>query len=680
MSQEPAFLRIGDFTLRTREGLLVRGDRRERLEPKVMAVLAYLVERRERIVSKEEILTAVWPDTAVEEVALARSISELRRAFGDDAKTPRYIETFPKRGYRFIARVSAADRPSGDDPAASRSAAFAGIRLGALALATLVLGVLLGWELKRRAPAPSPAPLPSVAVLPFRNLSPDPANDYFADGLSEDVITQLSKISGLRVVSPSSVTPSADNRRSARERGKALGVSALLEGSVRREGNRVRIAGQLVDAEKDTHLWAQTYDLEVGDIFDVQRDVAERIALALQARLTAEDRSRLAFTPTAEPSAYDVFLRARTFYEGLDRTSTENAISLLEKAVAIDPRFALAHAARADAYARLSTQTADRRPALTAVEAARQALALDPHLAEAHKALGHALAVEGQYRGAQAAYQKALELRPNYWVALNNLSILFGNLGDWDRAYRLRRETLALDPARAVTRSNFGELLRLLAFDQEAAGWLDYALELQPYFYPAQDGLAILDLYRGNHQAAEERMRRQLAVDASCRGCLVMLGLLDTLQGRDDAARRHLERSLELPGDPTVARLRLAQIHWRAGEGAMAKRWLERAAEGPRSYLEQGSEWWGPPWSLAAIASIEGDPDAAVRWFERAFEAGRRDYRWDEMDPLFENARRDARFQALLLKMRRRVASMREAVVDIPRAPVASRLARREPR
>ena len=566
------------------EGTVDGPDGAQRLEPKVMAVLAYLVANRERIVSKDELLEAVWPDSVVEEVALARSISEIRRVFCDDAKKPRLVETFPKRGYKWIGPVETAESVV---PTSRRWPAAA---LGATALLVLTLV----WWVFRPARAPSVPAQPSIAVLPFVNMSADPTNGYFADGITEELITQLSKIDELRVISRTSVMPYKETGHSVREIAGELGVTTILEGSVRLHEGRVRITGQLVDAREDTHLWAETYDRELEDVFEVQRDVAEKIAQALSTELTLEERARLEFVPTDQVSAYDTYLRALAFYRRIDPTNNANAIELFEQAITIDPNFALAHAGLADALARKRSHTAEREWARKGVATAQKAIELDPHLPESHKALGHAFAELGQYQHAARAYEMALELRPNYSDALNNLAIVYSVTGEWDRSFRTYVRMLPLDPARPLKHANFGSLLRQLGEDATATEWLEYALEQEPHYYPAHHALATLALVHGRTDAVGERLERELDVLTACRGCLQLLGLVAQLDGDHAAARNFLERALDLSGDPTVPRLRIGQLEWSAGRRSEAERWLELASEGPRDAIASGSEWWGP--------------------------------------------------------------------------------------
>ncbi|MEM7352268.1 MAG: winged helix-turn-helix domain-containing protein, partial [Acidobacteriota bacterium] len=375
---------LAEWSIQPAAGTASSGDETIRLEPKVMAVLVYLAGRAGEVVPKDDILDEVWRGTFVKEVVLARGISELRRLLGDDARDPRLIETIPKRGYRLIAEVEPLESagPLAWPEPGRRSWLGLIPALAAVALATVVL---VSWLYASWAkPHPS-----SIVVLPFRNLSGDTESDYFSDGMTEDLIAALSKIRQLRVVSRTSAMTYKDSTENLRAIGRELGVASVVEGSVRRENNRVRITAQLIDVGTDTHLWVETYDRELAGIFDIQRSVADRIAAALEAELTAEERRELERSPTREFTAHDRYLRGREHYLRYQPEANETAIGLYLRALDLDPRFALAQAALASAYALRVTNYGLGSASLEPAESAAQAaLALDPDLPEAHKALG----------------------------------------------------------------------------------------------------------------------------------------------------------------------------------------------------------------------------------------------------------------------------------------------------
>lgn len=430
--------RIAQWTVHPVDGTLTDGEQCGRLEPKVMGLLVYLATHPGRVIGKEELLGAVWPDTHVQEVALSRSISEIRRQLGDDARSPRFIETLPKRGYRLMVPVERLSKPPVDDrhpevesiAESGRTAPRRHLRW-AVGLA-LVLGALGLWI--TAVPTTS-----SVAVMPFRNLGEDLAMDYFSAGMTEDLTARLSQVGELRV---KPLATGASNELAPRDLsrlGSSAHVDAVLDGSVRREGERIRVVARLVEVESGEILWADSYDHHLEGIFDLQQELANRITRALEASLSPSERQRLQEIPTDRVTAYDYYLRGRDKYQRYQPSDNELAITLYQRALELDPNFALAHAELASAYAlRVANYGADSSEVSLAAarEAVARAFALAPNLPEAHKARGILDSLEGRPRRALAAYERALELRPDYREAENNIAFLRVQLGQWDGAGR----------------------------------------------------------------------------------------------------------------------------------------------------------------------------------------------------------------------------------------------------
>ncbi len=431
---------LAEWLIQPAAGTATCGSRAVRLEPKVMAVLVYLADRAGEVVPKDQILGEVWRGTFVKEVVLARGISELRRLLGDDARSPRLIETLPKRGYRLIADVVPLEvsSPSSSPPVAMDLRRERWRLVGWLAVpivALLLAALLVVWYSVWAKPHPD-----SIAVLPFRNFSGDPESDYFSDGMTEDIITALSKVRELRVVSRTTSMGYRRSTMSLPEIGHELRVASIVEGSVRREKGTVRITAQLIDVATDRHLWSQAYDRDLEDIFEIQRDVADRIARALQAELSPKERRDLERQPTHEVAAHNYYLRGREQYLRYERGANESAIELYTAALDLDPNFALARAELASAYAlRVANYGFGPESADRAFATAQQALESDPELPEAHKALGLAYAVRGRALQARLSYRRALELRPDYDEAIHNIALLLFQLGEWDEAGRWQR-------------------------------------------------------------------------------------------------------------------------------------------------------------------------------------------------------------------------------------------------
>ncbi|MBM3790598.1 MAG: tetratricopeptide repeat protein, partial [Acidobacteria bacterium] len=497
--------RVGDWQVEPDLNLIIQADRRVQIEPKVMDVLAFLASHPGEVCPKDTIIKAVWPDTFVSDDVLAYSISELRKAFGDSAKDPAVIATIAKRGYRLIAPVSRLQETVNAEPGRSAAGKWTALltRKSAVALLSVVpVLILMMWYMltdrnsevtQLRFPPTATAASHSVAVIPFENLSPDPRNAYFADGFTEDLINQLSKIGHLRVMSRAAVARYR-NDASVSQVEKDLGADMILKGSVRREGDRVRISTQLIETRTGRHLWGQTYDREFSGMFRIQSDVARSVAAALNVRLSATEQGQIQKQPTANLDAYDYYLKGREYYRRYRSRDNENAIELFEKALELDPDLALAHAGLADCYAQKNYQFGF--PAVwtdRALEASRKALSADPDLAEAHKALGLVHAIRGQLREALKAYYRAVELNPNYSAPISNIAVILEQQGKFVEALQWTARALILNPAESIAYFNVGEVYRDLHDLDRAEAWYGKALSLNPDHEPAH--LAMSRLY-----------------------------------------------------------------------------------------------------------------------------------------------------------------------------------------
>ncbi|MBM2841399.1 MAG: hypothetical protein HW412_1927, partial [Bacteroidetes bacterium] len=339
----------------------------------------------------------------------------------------------------------------------------------------------------------------SIAVLPFKNMSDNKEDEYFSDGMTEDILTQISKIGDLRVISRTSVMKYKNTQQSIREIGEDLGVAAILEGSVRRVGNRIRIVGQLIDVATDEHIWAETYDREMQDVFAIQSDVAQRISAALKAQLQPEEKHLIEKKATESMDAYAYYLRGRDHYYRLTKDDNERAVEFFKKAIAHDSSYALAFTGLADTYAQrvqrygFSAQWADSSIALS-----NYAVELDPDLAEAYKSLGLAYYQREWYESAIEQYRKALSLNPNYAPAYANMGELMLWTGHQDEAIRLVKKAIALSPGRASFYSMLGNAYAELEMDSSALHWFGKGIELQPSLTQLYVGLGELYTAQSN--------------------------------------------------------------------------------------------------------------------------------------------------------------------------------------
>ena len=403
---------FGDFRLDAGKRLLWRAGAQVPLTPRVFETLLYLVEHHDTVLDKERLMEAVWPDSIVEENNLTQNISTLRRVFGETPGSRQYIATVPGRGYRFVAKIKMSEADAGPEarripeaaiaPAEKKTEPGASVAqpenrhsfrpalLATAAVLALSVAALFFWRDRTQNPPEAPArtksakillPEKSIAVLPFANLSADQENAFFTEGVQDDILTALAKFADLKVISRTSVASyAAGPHRNLREIGQELGVANILEGSVRRAGGKVRVTAQLIEMRTNTHLWAETYDRELADVFAIQSDIAQRIATALEAKLAPEEKARLDAKPTTNSEAYVLYVTARGTEDQIE------AEKIYMQAIALDPGFALAYAQASILNSWFSVD--DRARKAKARAQAEEALRLSPALGEAHMALG----------------------------------------------------------------------------------------------------------------------------------------------------------------------------------------------------------------------------------------------------------------------------------------------------
>lgn len=453
----------------------------------------------------------------------------------------------------------------------------------------------------------------SVAVLPFVNLSADPENEFFADGITEDVIAHLAKIRSLKVISRTSVMAFKKRDRSLREIGEKLGAATLLEGSVRRAGNRVRIVAQLVDGATDEHMWADTYDRDLTDIFAIQTDVALNIANALRAELSNDERARVGRRPTNDVEAYELYLRGRTAFYRFSEEGFRSSIAQFEAAVARDPGFALAWASLAEVHAEFCIQgyvgSAPEEAIRLAKDATARALETDDQLAEAHGISGLIRFVfDFDWQGAEREFLRAIELSPNTAEVHDHYSWLCSSQERFDDAVREVRRAHELDP--------------LLI----------------------QSDVATTLLRADRIEEAMEEARRALQADPGAPRCHSILGWILILRGDNAAGIASLERAVALAPGATLFLSQLGQAYALTGNPERAREILERLRD-------RATREFVSPYHFAYVHAGLGEADAAIDWLERAFERHSGAIYGIKGSFLFRNLRTHPRFESLLRRM-----------------------------
>jgi TolB-like protein/Tfp pilus assembly protein PilF len=512
----------------------------------------------------------------------------------------------------------------------------------------------------------------AIAVLPFVDLSPGGDQQHFVDGMTEDILTRLSTISDLHVISRTSVMQYRGTTKNLRQIGEELGVGRALEGSVRRADDRVRIVVQLMDARSDRQLWAETYDRELTDIFQVQSEIAERIATALRLRLTPEARDRLAYAGTWNIEAYDLYLKGREYFnrsfespqEFWDNVSA--AIAFFRRALEADSAYAPAYAGLSEAFRHaVGLPAAARRD--SAQVYARRAIALAPDLPDGYVQLARVLP-EADREAALDHLRRAVALEPNHADAIATMAHLYQYAGRLVEALAGFRHAAALDPGFADHARSVAWIYRALGDPDAAEEWIDRTHAAVPHPARHQNELAWIDLDRGDLASVAERVSAILEYEPD--GPIAQFNAVDlyiTL-GDDDAARRLRERAAphdhvlfsgEFP--ELVARhfVMLALLDRRTGRDDEADAWLRRAEETARQALERAGPSAGRLATLARVLAHQGDVDGAVRLLTEAVDRGWREYYTIRHRPDFAPLEGNPRFEALMVRVREDVDAMR---------------------
>jgi TolB-like protein/DNA-binding winged helix-turn-helix (wHTH) protein/Tfp pilus assembly protein PilF len=624
-------LRFRDFELDPAQFELRRTGHRVRLERKPLELLILLVEKRGTLVSREEIIQRVWGDDVYfdAERGINNAVRKIRAALHDESGQPHFVETVVGKGYRFIASINGATAatPSPnvgpavapavtdvDEPARISWLARAG-RTGrvlpatglVLVIVAIVLAVTLARVRQHLFASSSSPRIQSLAVLPLANLSGDATHEYFADGMTEALIGRLSTIRGLRVISRTSVMRFKDTRMSAPEIAKALNVDAIVEGSVIRDGGRVRVHAQLIRAATDEHFWSETYDRELSDALGLESDVAQAIARKVEVTVTGEEHSRLVAARHVSPDVYENYLKGQ-FARGNNRAEIEQSISYFEEAIRKDPTFAPAYVGLADAYDGLGgsfvgAPTSETRP--KAIRAAQKALDLDPGLAEAHALLGRVLKKQFQWAEAEAQYQQALELNPNNSAAHLEYANWLASHGRVDEALAWSRRARELDP---------------LGNASAAIGWILF--------------------HARRYDEAIRELRSVLAVHPDDAIAHLFLAFPMIAKGEAEETILDLEKTASITHRSPGTLELLATAHARAGHRAQALRLLQELQQGREAGSVQATSFINPNLAL-------GNYDEALVWFERAFEKREGILQWLKVHPFFDPVREDPRFKDL---------------------------------
>jgi adenylate cyclase len=464
----------------------------------------------------------------------------------------------------------------------------------------------------RQSEAATAPPNKSIAVLPFDNLSRDPDNAFFAEGVQDEILTRLAKVADLKVISRTSTQHFKSTPDNLPQIAKQLGVAHILEGSVQKASDQVRVNVQLINALTDAHLWADTYDRRLIDIFSVESEIAKTIADTLQAKLSGSEKSSIEKAPTANPEAYELYLKGRFFWNKRSGADLRKAIDYFERAIAKDPNYALAYVGLADSHLLLSSYASvSPRESLPPARAAlKKALSLDDSLAEAHASSGLLATLELDLQRAIDELQRAIKLKPNYATAHHWLSLGFTTLGQFDPAILEAKRAVELDPLSLIINADYG--------------WV--------YFNGHR------------YDEAEAQVRKTLEIDPNFFLAHYYLGAVLQFKGHVAQAVPKFQKAFDLNGDP-YSRAMLGQAYARNGQPGEARKVLA-------SLNEEAKSKYVAPYALALVDTALGHKERAIEELERAYQQGDTNYLFViKTDPLLDDLRGDPRFEALVQKI-----------------------------
>ncbi len=538
----------------------------------------------------------------------------------------------------------------------------------ALTTASLVLAVSYGWSLlPGRLPAPDSQ---TVVVLPFIEQDSLDGEDRLADGLTLSLTTQLSKVGALTVVSDRAAMRYQNTTRSLQQIGRDLGATGVLIGSVLRSGERVRVAARLVDPRSGTQLWAGQYDRQLQDIFSVQAEVAQRIAGAMQVKLTPEQKTRLERPPTGNATAYRYYLRGREYNNRFTLKDNEYAISFFKQALALDPAFTLARSGLAVGYLNKFIYGGAVSWREAGCTEARQAVELEPTLAEAHIAMAGCYSLVGARFQPQATaeYRLAIDLNPNFFAAEFNYATILANLGRLDEGLYWMKRAVRLNPLCSGCYRSTASYYWLLGEADKGDLWLDKGLNLTPDEARLQVSRGRGLLRRGQYDLARQSVLQVLADEPNNPEALNLAGTVERLTGNWAQSRFYYEKMLSLTettdledsGDTSLrARTVLGYLALQENKPAKARRLLAQSFDFDRQRLGMGNDEWLYSHDMAVIHTLRGERALALARLREAIENGYRDVRTLQRDPVFENLRTDQDFKKIVGDLERLVEQMR---------------------
>jgi len=636
---------FGPFRVDTRKRLLLREGSQVRLPAKAFEILLVLLERKGRLVEKDELMRMVWPDTVVEENNLTVNISALRRSLTESPGEHRYVVTIPGRGYQFVGDVQLVDGeaalPNGNIGSAQSTGTLSGFEsavsavpeekdtqllsdnehkpqrsryplllLSALLLAAVIIIAYLAHS--HTFTAHSKSGITSIAVLPFANNTGDPNTAYLSDGIPESLINSLSQLHGVKVIARSSSFKYRKAETDLNDVARTLGVEALLTGRVTQRGDNLSINVELVNASDQTQIWGEQYDRKLSDLLAIQRDIAREIVEKLKLRVSGEEKGP-ARHYTESNEAYQLYLKGRFHWNKRTAEALRKSIEYFNDAIAKDPNFALAYAGLADSYVVPANRLAPREAMPKAKAAAMRALELDETLAEAHASLGRVFAAyDWDWASAEKEYKRAIELNPRYATA-----------HQW-----------------------YGGYLSVMGRSAEAIEERKLALELEPLSLTINFEMGLAFYYERDYDRAIEQFRKTLELDHEFPAALNFLPATYEQKGMYSEAIAGFKKAFPLTagGEWTLSKAGLGHVYAVTGNKTEAQMLLDELKRlSKQEYL--------PPTSIALIYTGLGQKDQAFAELQRGLEERAFQMQWIRLDPRWDSLRSDPRYHELMRRM-----------------------------
>ena len=618
--------KFGDYVLESREHSLRKGAQQIHLRPKAFETLLYLVKHHGSLIKKQDMLDDLWPNVIVTENTLSHCIDEVRQALQDNAQKPTFIRTIPRVGFKFIAEVR--ELKTDEDITVSSNSGVNEqkkdinntvieeqkknqpgkkyIIVGIIVIILVVLSTVVVFNLINN----NNKKINSIAVLPFINLNVDPGEEYFADGMTETLISNLGKVKSLRVISRTSVMTYKNASRPLPEIAKQLNVDAIIEGSVLNVNGHVRITAKLIKADEDQLLWVKSYKRDLKDILKLQGELAQEITSEIQLKLTPEEHANVVASKPVNPKAYIAYLKGRYFWNMRTSEGFEKAMEQFLKAIAIDSGYAPAYAGLSDTYILLGNygiiKSDDAN--IKAKKYATKALKLDETLAEAHVSLSACLTNDWNIIGAQKELKKAIELNPNYatthqWYAFSLISsgLIKEGISEMKKAKKISPLSLRIQV-------DLGRAFFFAHQYDNAISQYNETLELDQSFPPAHSLLGLAYLEKGDNENAIHELEKGMKL-------------------RKAEMSRWLGYAYALAGD-TIKANGFLKI--------LLKRW---------------NEWHDGATDIALIYAGFGKKGKTFEWLKKAYDKRDTELLSLKVDPLWENLRSDSRFQDLVHKI-----------------------------